>query len=109
MISKYNLNPNELNTTWKDKIIDKIKSQIDKNIIVPEQTKPILNDPIVIEYLKQLQDRFVIVPVDKAANKFSFICKKYYVSKLLGEVGIPFGDKPTYKLQNVEKESINTD
>ena len=37
MISKYNLNPNELNT-WKDKIIYKIKSQIDKNIIVPEQT-----------------------------------------------------------------------
>ena len=105
MISKYNLNPNELNT-WKDKIIDKIKSQIDKNIIVPEQTKPILNDPIVIEYLKQLQDRFVIVPIDKAANNFSFICKKYYVSKLLEEVGIPFGDKPTYKLQNVEKESI---
>ena len=105
MISKYNLNPNELNT-WKDKIIDKIKSQIDKNIIVPEQTKPILNDPIVLEYLKQLQDRFVIVPIDKAANNFSFICKKYYVSKLLEEVGIPFGDKPTYKLQNVKKESI---
>ena len=55
MISKYNLNRNEL-STWKDKIIDKIKSQIGKNIIVPEQTKPILNDPIVIEYLKQLQD-----------------------------------------------------
>ena len=105
MISKYNLNPNELNT-WKDKIIDKIKSQIDKNIIVPEQTKPILNDPIVIEYLKQLQDRFGIARIDKAANNFSFICKKYYVSKLLEEVGIPFGDKPTYKLQNVEKESI---
>ena len=65
-----------------------------------------MNDPVVIEYLKQLQDRFVIVPIDKAANNFSFICKKYYVSKLLEEVGIPFGDKPTYKLQNVEKESI---
>ena len=28
------------------------------------------------------------------------------MSKLLEEVGIPFGDKPTYKLHNVEKESI---
>ena len=28
------------------------------------------------------------------------------MSKLLEEVGIPFGDKPTYKLQNVKKESI---
>ena len=43
------------------------------------QTKPILNDPIVIEYLKHLQDRFVIVPIDKAAYNFSFICKMYCV------------------------------
>ena len=105
MISKYNRNRNELNN-WKDKIDDKIKCQIDKNFIVPGQPKSILNDPIVIEYLKQLQDRFVIVPIDKAANNFSFICKKYDVSKLLEEVGILFGDKPTYKLQNVEKDSI---
>ena len=81
MISKYNLNPNELNT-WKDKIIDKIKSQIDRNIIVPEQTKTILNDPIVIEYLKQLRDRFVIVPIDKAANKFFLYLQKVLCVKI---------------------------
>jgi hypothetical protein len=33
-------------------------------------------------------DRFVIVPVDKAANNYAVICKKYYISVLKKELGI---------------------
>ena len=40
-----------------------------------------------MSYLKALLKRFVSVAIDKAANNFAF-CKKYYISKLLVEVGL---------------------
>ena len=42
---------------------------------LPSPTKPTLHDPEVIVYLEQLHRRFVIVPIDKAANNFAFIVK----------------------------------
>ena len=33
----------------------------------------------VFDYIKYLHKRFVIVPVDKASNKFGIVCKKFYL------------------------------
>ena len=52
----------------------------------PKQTKPILCDPDVKSYLEALRKRFSIVTTHKTANNFAFMYKKYYISKLLGEV-----------------------
>jgi hypothetical protein len=38
------------------------------------------SDTDISIYLNTLHDRFVIVPVDKAANNYAVICKKYYIS-----------------------------
>ena len=63
-------------------------------------TKPILQDDEVQSALSILHDKFVIVPIDKATNNVAVICKRFYVQKLLNEVGIP-GDSPsTYKLSD---------
>ena len=59
-----------------------------KQKIQPKQVKPMLCDPDVKSYLEALHKRFVVVTIDKAANNFTFICKKYYISKLLAEVGL---------------------
>ncbi len=40
-----------------------------------------------LEYIRKLQDRFVIVPIDKAGNNFAVICKSLYLSILLKELG----------------------
>ena len=40
------------------------------------------------EYLNCLQKKFVIVTIDKAANNFAFICKGFYIIRLLQEVGL---------------------
>ena len=48
----------------------------------------ILNSTPVSKYLKELQDRFVITPIDKAGNNFGIICKWYYISVLKKELGI---------------------
>merc|ERR1711895_97593 len=37
----------------------------------------------VTEYLKYLQERFVIVPVDKASNNFAIICNTFYIQVLM--------------------------
>ena len=38
-----------------------------------------LKPEAVIEYLNELYEKYVLVPIDKAANNIVIICKKYYV------------------------------
>ena len=35
---------------------------------------------------KNIQDKYVIMPVDKANNNFGFICKRYYAEVLQYEI-----------------------
>ena len=51
------------------------KSDLEGNDIFQKQE--------VIEYLAYLQDRFVIVPVDKASNNFAIVCKTFYIHVLI--------------------------
>lgn len=44
--------------------------------------------------LKSLQEKFIIGPVDKASNKFSFMCKKLYIQLIDRELT----GSSTYKL-----------
>ena len=62
--------------------VEKLKAKIKRYF-----TKPILSDPDVLPYLGTLHRKYVIFPVDKASNNFAFICKKFYISKILSKVG----------------------
>ena len=60
------------------------------------------NKSIIEEELRRLHKNFIIVPVDKASNNFSFICKKFYLKVLMDELGFdPLSTNPvgniTYK------------
>ena len=85
---------------WKNKICEKIRDKTDalKNIIKTPSSKTYLNNKEVKEYLTELHTKYVIVPIDKAANNISIICKKFYVERLLDEVGILNNPNPTYTL-----------
>ena len=63
-------------------------------------TSPVLQDEEVRQYLKYIQTKFYIVPIDKASNNFSFVCKKFCVFKLLDETGLRGTQSDTYKLVN---------
>ena len=66
---------------------DKIAtSRISHNKFRPN--KPVLRDPDALAELSRLQKLYVIVPVDKAAKNFSFICKKFYKETLEKELGL---------------------
>lgn len=76
----------------------------------PQQTKPILRDENVIQYLQDLHSKYVIVPIDKAANNISIICKRFYVMRLLKEVGAIGTPDPTYEISDINPvELINDD
>ena len=57
--------------------------------------------------LSQLQDKYVIVPADKAPNNIVFICKHHYFDCLIKELGIDntLGN-PTYTPTTLSKEEI---
>ena len=52
------------------------------------KVKKVLRDPEVIFCLNILQERYVVCPIDKAANNIAFVCKKYYDQVLLKEFGL---------------------
>ena len=45
-------------------------------------------------------------PIDKASNNFYFICTKFYVSKLVDEVGLRVTQSNTSKLLSKLKEQV---
>ena len=93
---------------WKNKILCKVDCKISllKNRVKIQKTNPILKQDDVTRDLEMLQTKYVIVPIDKAANNIAFICKKYYVEVILREIGIIGGGNPTYSISNRSKEDI---
>ena len=47
-----------------------------------------LEDRHVTAHLKELQEKYVLVPADKAGNNIIFVCKYYYMHTLMEELGI---------------------
>ena len=90
---------------WKNLILSKVDDKIKflKSKKLQTYKNPILNQGDVEAYLETLQDRYVIVPIDKASNNFAFVCKRYYVMRLLSEVGIPNGSCETYQITSRDK------
>ena len=64
---------------------------------------------MLLEYLNELHEKYVLVPIDKAANNIAIICKKYYVTVILKEIGILDAGNETYKIITTNKEEIIQD
>ena len=74
---------------WKEEIMRRVDLKISdlKKRIQPKHTSPTLKQAEVSNYLSQLHDKFVLVPIDKAANNVAIVCKKFYVQVILREIG----------------------
>ena len=94
--------------SWKTKILELVdkKIQILKSKKVPSATKPILQDEEVLSSLAEIHRKFVIVPIDKATNNVAVICKRFYIQKLLNEVGVPGDSSSTYKLSDYDANNV---
>ena len=109
-VDKYqNVTPHHFKN-WEDLVLQKVRYKIRdlKTKHTFQQTKSILDDDDVNTYLAKLHKNFVIVPIDKASNKIAIVCKKFYVSRLFEELGIPGNTSDTYKLATKIKDDIIT-
>ena len=104
---KYNISVENF-SAWKTKILQLTNQRINvlKSKKVPSATKPILEDEEALSSLSELHRKFVIVPIDKATNNVAIICKRFYVQKLLNEVGIPGNTSSTYKMSERNPDDV---
>ena len=105
-------NENDDLTNWKRVIMEKVDSKINflKHKIKLGRSANIIKQQDVAEYLKMLHNKYVLVPIDKAANNIAIICKKYYVEVLLKEIGIlapEHGNETYVKSQRSSAEIID--
>ena len=107
LASKYDLSVESF-SAWKMKILELVDDRVKflKLRRVPGVTKPILQDEDVVRSLADLHSKYVVVPIDKAANNVALICKRYYIQTLLDEVGVPGNASSTYKLSKEDPENI---
>ena len=107
---KYKLNASEL-TDWRTTVMNAVEEKIThlRSFVKPETTKPVLRNEASISCLEKLQQQFVLVPVDKAANNIAFICKAYYIRRILDEVGVLDLPSNTYKICNKNIDKVIAD
>jgi len=97
--------------SWQNKILEKVDAKIISLVrkIKPQKTNPILKQTEVLEYLAELHKKYVLVPIDKAANNVAIICKKYYVDVILNEIDSITSQTDTYSPSHKSKDEIMFD
>ena len=75
---------------------------------VNSRSKSVFKDQKAVKCLSSLQDKYVIVPADKAANNIVCVCKSYYYKCLIKELGIinNTSGNTTYKPTSFDKDEI---
>ena len=82
MSFKLNINIGQF-IEWKSKLMLIVKNKIRNT---PNNIPCTTNLRIFKNKIKEIQEKFIIVPVDKAGSNFGFVCKKYYAQILSSEV-----------------------
>ena len=93
---------------WKHTILHKVEDRISvlNNRLTPHTINEVLKDHSAKSALKELQSKYVIVPIDKATNNIAFICKRFYALVLLKELGLNISPSNTYIQEHKTIESV---
>ena len=83
---------------WRNKVFAKIDNKIAalRRTVKPKCKLKFMSDKTVTDNLKELQDKYVITPIDKASNNIAFICKRHYIQVLVKELGLIDEPNNTY-------------
>ena len=93
---------------WVTAVSNKIKERIvSLKISKPSRVvNEILKDRECLNSLKDLKERFVITPIDKASGNVALICKRFFAKVLIKELGLDALSKSeTY--QNIKRMTSN--
>ena len=93
---------------WVKSIADVLKRRIRRlKRSVNIRHESIFCDHEVVRELSRLHENFVIVPADRASNNYTFVCRKYYVSILIEELGLnSLPGNPTYTLLDFSASEV---
>ena len=91
---------------WKENIKLKIDDRVSKLSQNTQRNFPVLKDKNAKKCLSQLQEKYVIVPIDKASNNVAFICKRFYALVLCKELGITGPESSTYTQVNQNLDEV---
>ena len=107
LTGKYNL-PADSFHAWHNEIVKNVRSKVNnlKSRKVSQPVKQVLKDPDVKSYLTDLHSKFVLVPIDKASNNVAIICKRFYIEKLLFEVGLCGNPNDAYQISDINPSNI---
>ena len=95
---------------WKNEVLRKVDSKIRllRQKIKFQKSNPVLKRPDVVNYLRELHENFVLVPIDKASSNIAIICKRFYVELILREIGhIGDGNNTYVNVQKPKEEIVN--
>lgn len=77
-----------------EKYVERFLHIVKSRICLAQQNsiedKPIISRYAIKYALKDLHKKYVVIPADKAANNFVFVCKYWYVNIISKEMGINF-------------------
>ena len=75
---------------WKSHVMSSVNEKIRtlQNKITCRSVKSIFSEHEIKDTMFSLKEDFVIVPVDKAANNFPFICKYFYALTIIKELNL---------------------
>ena len=98
MSFRLNINIGHFNE-WKSKLLELIRYKIN---ITPNTFSNTINQRTLMNKIKDIQNKFIIMPVDKASNNFGFICKKYYAQILINEID----SNDTFEISNINQYEV---
>ena len=96
-------------TPWICVVCEKIKTRISamKEKKPYDSDKQVLKSVDCLRALEDIQDRFVVVPIDKAASNIALVCKRFYAQVLVSELGLDNANIcPTYEKINSTVQEI---
>ena len=81
---------------WKLAVIKAMDHRISTFYKKEKKSASILSDQSSKTCLSELQSKYVMVPIDKAANNVAFVCQRYYAQVILKELGLIGTSTSTY-------------
>ena len=94
---------------WVRKFKEKVKNKI-KSF---KKSKQIYNNSLVLQdervRSQRCSNEILYCPIDKTSNNFPFICKKFYVSRLLYAIGLCGTPSDTCRLVDKLKGEVIDD
>ena len=73
---------------WRNSFLNIFNAKLMACSVRKKYRLPTLSNISSKNELARLKDKYIITVVDKAANNFSFMCKKFYFLKLASELGM---------------------